>query len=51
MDETSHVSVETLFRDMAEQLGLQWLAGRNGGGQRSLSSETIRNRPWPSSAT
>jgi len=41
MGEISHVSVETLFRDMAEQLGLQWLAGRNGG-QRSLSSETIQ---------
>ena len=41
MDEIGHVSVETLFRDMAEQLGLQWLAGRNGG-QRSLSSETIQ---------
>lgn len=41
MDEISHVSVETLFRDMAEQLGLQWVAGRNGG-QRSLSSETIQ---------
>ncbi len=41
MDEPSHVSVETLFRDMAEQLGLQWVAGRNGG-QRTLSSETIQ---------
>ncbi len=37
----SHVSVETLFRDLAEQLGLQWVAGRNGGG-RTLSSETIQ---------
>ena len=41
MSEISHVSVETLFRDMAEQLGLQWLAGRDGG-QRTLSSETIQ---------
>ncbi|MDP3586299.1 MAG: HPr(Ser) kinase/phosphatase [Thiobacillus sp.] len=41
MDDTSQVSVETLFRDMAEQLGLQWLAGR-GGGHRTLSSETIQ---------
>ncbi|MBN8766622.1 MAG: HPr kinase/phosphorylase [Thiobacillus sp. SCN 64-317] len=31
-----YVSVETLFHDLAEQLGLQWLAGR-AGGQRSLS--------------
>src|SRR5512135_1217460 len=37
----SHVSVETLFRDLADQLGLQWVAGRNGGG-RTLSSETIQ---------
>ncbi|MDP3123010.1 MAG: HPr kinase/phosphorylase, partial [Thiobacillus sp.] len=41
MDDTSQVSVETLFRDMAEQLGLQWLAG-GGGGHRTLSSETIQ---------
>ena len=41
MDDLTHVSVETLFRDMAEQLNLQWVAGRNGG-QRSLSSETIQ---------
>jgi HPr kinase/phosphorylase len=41
MDEISHVSVEALFRDMAEQLDLQWVAGRNGG-QRTLSSETIQ---------
>lgn len=37
----NHVSVEILFRDLAEQLGLQWVAGRNGGG-RTLSSETIQ---------
>ena len=41
MDDSSQVSVETLFRDMAEQLGLQWLAGRSGG-HRTLSSETIQ---------
>jgi len=41
MDELTHVSVETLFRDMAEQLDLNWMAGRNGG-QRTLSSETIQ---------
>ncbi len=41
MDELTHVSVETLFRDMAEQLDLHWVAGRHGG-QRSLSSETVQ---------
>ena len=41
MDELTHVSVETLFRDMAEQLDLRWVAGRKGG-QRSLSSETVQ---------
>lgn len=41
MDERSQVSVESLFRDMAEQLAMQWIAGRDGG-QRSLSSETIQ---------
>jgi len=41
MDEVTHVSVEALYRDMAEQLSLQWVAGRNGG-QRSLSSETVQ---------
>ena len=41
MNDLVHVSVETLFRDMAEQLDLNWIAGRNGG-QRSLSSETIQ---------
>ena len=41
MDKLIHVSVETLFRDMAEQLGLKWVAGR-AGGQRTLSSETIQ---------
>lgn len=45
MDEPSQVSVETLFRDMAEQLAMQWIAGRDGG-QRSLSSETIQ-KPSP----
>lgn len=41
MDELTRVSVETLFRDMAEQLDLQWMAGR-AGGERTLSSETIQ---------
>jgi len=41
MNDPVHVSVESLFRDMAEQLNLNWIAGRNGG-QRSLSSETIQ---------
>jgi HPr kinase/phosphorylase len=41
MDDLTHVSVESLFRDTSEQLGLQWVAGRNGGG-RTLSSETIQ---------
>lgn len=41
MEQTSHVSVETLFRDMAAQLDLKWVAGREGG-QRTLSSETIQ---------
>jgi HPr kinase/phosphorylase len=31
MNDLVHVSVETLFRDMAEQLDLNWIAGRNGG--------------------
>lgn len=41
MDDLTHVSVEALFRDMSEQLDLQWVAGRNGG-HRTLSSETIQ---------
>jgi HPr kinase/phosphorylase len=41
MLEPAHVAVETLFDDMAEQLGLQWVAGRQGG-RRMLSSETIQ---------
>lgn len=41
MDDLTHVSVDALFRDMAEQLELQWHAGR-AGGQRTLSSETIQ---------
>ena len=41
MDDLTHVSVETLFRDMAEQIDLQWVAGQTGG-QRTLSSETIQ---------
>ena len=41
MSDATHVSVENLFSDMAEQLNLNWVAGRNGG-RRSLSSETIQ---------
>ena len=42
MDDTPlHVSVDTLFRDMAERLDLHWIAGR-AGGTRVLSSETIQ---------
>ncbi len=41
MSEQTRVSVETLFRDVAEHLNLQWVAGRNGG-QRTLSSETVQ---------
>ena len=41
MDDLTHVTVDTLFRDMAEQLGLQWVAGQTGG-KRTLSSETIQ---------
>ena len=41
MSEQTHVSVDTLFRDVAEQLELKWVAGRNGG-QRTLSSETVQ---------
>ena len=37
----SQVSVDALFHDMAEQLELEWVAGRLGG-QRVLSSETIQ---------
>jgi len=41
MTEIIHVTVEALFRDMAEQLGLMWVAGREGS-QRTLSSETVQ---------
>lgn len=41
MNEQTHVSVDSLFRDVAEQLELKWVAGRNGG-QRTLSSETVQ---------
>lgn len=41
MDDLTHVSVDSLFRDMAEQLQLQWVAGQTGG-RRTLSSETIQ---------
>ncbi len=41
MDSLNTVTVAALFRDTAEQLNLQWLAGLNGG-KRRLSSETIQ---------
>lgn len=41
MDQLNPVTVETLFRDLAEQLQLRWLAGREGAG-RTLSSETVQ---------
>lgn len=41
MLDPSHVTVETLFRDTVEQLGLVWVAGK-AGGQRTLSSETVQ---------
>jgi HPr kinase/phosphorylase len=41
MDQLNHVSVETLFHDLAERLQLRWLAGR-GGAERILSSETAQ---------
>ena len=41
MDQLTSVSVEELFRDLADQLNLQWIAGLNGG-NRILSSETVQ---------
>ncbi len=41
MDDLTHVSVDSLFRDMSEQLELRWIAGQSGG-QRALSSETTQ---------
>lgn len=41
MDELTSVSVDELFRDLADQLNLQWIAGLNGG-NRILSSETVQ---------
>lgn len=41
MESISTVSVETVFRDTASQLGLTWVAG-HAGGARQLSSETIQ---------
>jgi HPr kinase/phosphorylase len=41
MDQLTSVSVEELFRDLADQLNLQWIAGLNGG-SRILSSETVQ---------
>jgi HPr kinase/phosphorylase len=42
MEELPRLLVESVFRDMAEQLGLQWVAGHNGG-QRVLTSETTQS--------
>jgi HPr kinase/phosphorylase len=41
MDQLTSVSVAELFRDLADQLNLQWIAGLNGG-NRILSSETVQ---------
>ncbi len=41
MDQLNPVTVETLFRDLAEQLQLRWLAGREGAG-RTLAFETVQ---------
>jgi HPr kinase/phosphorylase len=41
MESISTVSVESVFRDTASQLGLSWVAG-HAGGARQLSSETIQ---------
>jgi len=41
MDQLNPVTVETLFRDLAEQLQLRWLAGREGAG-RTLPCETVQ---------
>jgi len=41
MDQLTNVSVDELFRDLADQLNLQWIAGFNGG-NRILSSETVQ---------
>lgn len=41
MEASAQVSVESLFRDMAEPLALQWAAGR-AGAARALSAETLQ---------
>jgi len=41
MDELTSVTVDELFRDLADQLNLQWIAGLNGGNH-ILSSETVQ---------
>ena len=41
MGSLTTVTIEALFRDIAEQFQLQWIAGLNGG-KRHLSSETIQ---------
>lgn len=41
MDSLTTITIQDLFRDIADQFELQWVAGLNGG-QRHLSSETIQ---------
>jgi HPr kinase/phosphorylase len=41
MTELAHVTVESLFQDMAKDLGLEWVAGQ-AGGLRTLSCETVQ---------
>ncbi len=41
MEELTSVSVGELFRDLAEPLSLEWIAGLDGG-ERRLSSETVQ---------
>jgi HPr kinase/phosphorylase len=43
MEASARVSLESLFRDMAEPLALQWVAGR-AGTARTLSAETLQQR-------
>ena len=41
MEQLTSVSVGELFRDLAEQLSMEWVAGLDGG-ERRLSSETVQ---------
>lgn len=41
MDSVTTITIDTLFRDIADQFDLQWVAGLKGG-ERRLSSETIQ---------